>query len=29
MDQIQALRWVQQHIAKFGGNPGCVMIYGQ
>lgn len=28
-DQIQALKWVQQHISSFGGNPGQVTINGQ
>jgi carboxylesterase type B len=28
MDQIQVLRWVQQNIAKFGGNPANVTIFG-
>src|SRR3954451_13976979 len=28
-DLVAALRWVRENIANFGGDPDCVMIYGQ
>ena len=28
-DLVAALRWVRDNIANFGGDPDCVMIYGQ
>jgi len=27
-DQVMALRWVQENIVKFGGDPGKVTIFG-
>lgn len=29
MDQIQSLKWVQENIAEFGGDPSNVTIFGQ
>jgi para-nitrobenzyl esterase len=28
-DLVAALRWVRDNITNFGGDPNCVMIYGQ
>ena len=28
-DLVAALKWVRNNIANFGGDPDCVMIYGQ
>jgi para-nitrobenzyl esterase len=29
MDMVASLKWVRDNIAQFGGDPNCVMIFGQ
>ena len=29
LDIIQALAWVRENIAEFGGDPNCILVFGQ
>ncbi len=29
LDMVEALKWVQTHIHKFGGDPNQVTIFGE
>lgn len=29
LDQVEALRWIQQHIHNFGGDPDLVTVFGE
>jgi para-nitrobenzyl esterase len=29
LDLVAVLAWVREHVATFGGDPGCVTIFGQ